>query len=88
MRKIFCSFLASDRKRRCLLLELILWLLRLLRNIEDDEMWRNYDRLDSFGPKDGGGLHCEYIAIEEERASCECALNVIESAIEDLECAY
>jgi len=88
MQKISCSFLASGRKRRCLLLGAILWLLRLLRNIEDNEMRRISDMLDSLEPKAGGTPRYEYIAIEEECASCEYALSVIESAIEDLECAY
>jgi len=88
MQKALCSFLASSRKRRCLLVGVILRLLRLLRNIENEEMQRNYDMLDSFEPRAGSGSRYEYIAIEEECASCEYALSVLESAIEDLECAY
>jgi hypothetical protein len=88
MQKIIRFFLASDRKRRCLIVGLILWLLRLLRDVEKDDMWRNSDLLDSFDSDITGVSRSEYNAIEEEYTSCEYALSVLESAIEDLEFAY
>jgi len=88
MRKIFRLCLSSGRKRRRLVAAVTLWLLHLLRDIENDEMCRNSVLLDSFD----SGLcmlsRREYIAVEEEYMSCEYALIVLETAIEDLKCAY
>jgi hypothetical protein len=88
MQKIISFFLASGSKRRCQAAGLIVWLLRLLRDAENDEMRRNSDLLDSFDSDIAGVSRNEYNAIEEEYTSCEYALSVLETAIEDLEFAY
>jgi len=88
MRKILYLCLSSGRKRRCLVAGVALWLLRLLRDIECDEMYRNSDLLDSFDSEICKISRRDYNALEEEYASCEYALSVLETAIDDLECAY
>lgn len=85
MRKIFSIFLASDSKRRRRSVAMTLWLLRLLRDAERDEMWRNSDLLDSI---DADVSRREYIAVEDDYINNESALGYLESAIEDLEFAY
>jgi len=88
MRKIFRLSLSSGRKRRRLVSGVLLWLLRLLRDIENDEMYRNSDLLDSFDSETCKISRREYNAVEEEYTSCEYALSVLETVIDDLECAY
>jgi len=88
MRKIFRLCLASGRKRRRLAVDAALWLLRLLRDVEFDEMYRNSELLDSFDSEACKVSRREYNAVEEEYMSCEYALIVLETAIDDLKCAY
>lgn len=86
MQKIFRFFLASGRKRRCLVVFVTLWLLRLLRDVENSDLERHSDKLNSFDFKETISLN--YMAIEDEYLSCEYRLNSLESAIEELEFAY
>ena len=86
MQKIFCFFLASSRKCRSRMVNIILWLLRLLREVEKCELWRNSKTLESFSSK--WISHHEYDAVEEECIYCESAFFILESVIENLECAY
>jgi len=88
MQKLFHYFLTSRRKRRCIAVSATLWLLRLLRDIEKDELWRNSDLLDSFNSEAYARARREYNAVEEKYLSCEHALAVLESAIEDIDFAY
>ena len=85
MQKIFHFFLASGRKRRCMMAGVALWLLRLLRDIEEDEVQRSSDMLGACGWEVS---RREYNALEDECCACEYALEFLESAIEDLESAY
>lgn len=62
-----------------------LWLLRQIRNAEDEEMQRHSDQLDCFDLKITDTIPLEYDAIEEAYLSCEHALDSLNSAIEDLE---
>lgn len=88
MQKIFRFFLTSNRKRRYLVVAVILWLLRMLRDVEHDEMERNSSLLDSFELDSEVSLCREYITIEDEYLNCESALDFLESAIEDIQFAY
>jgi len=88
MLKLFRAILSVDRKRRCLAVGLALRLLRLVRDIEKDEAYRYSDKLDEFVLDSTNVSRRDYIAIEEEYSLCECALDFLESAIEDLEFAY
>jgi len=88
MQKIFRFFLASSRKRRYVLISVVLWLLRVLRDIEKDEMQRHSDRLDSLDEDIGAFPSREYNTIEEEYLYCEYILGVLDSVIEDIEFAY
>ena len=89
MFKLFRSILSADRKRRCLAVGLALWLLRLVSDIEKDEMYRYSDMLDELDLESGYvSRHDYYNAIEEEYSVCECALGFLEAAIEDLEFEY
>jgi len=88
MQKIFHYVLTSKRKRRCIALSAALWLLRLLRDIEKSELCRNSDLLDSFNSETYALSRREYNAVEEKYLSCEHALDILESAIEDIDFAY
>ena len=88
MKKICRFFLASGRKRRCRTVRMVLWLLRMLRDVENDEVWRYSDLLDSFDSECEGFSKHKYNAVEEKCEECEFALSALDSAIEYLEDAY
>jgi len=88
MKKVCQFFLASGRKRRCRTAGLALWLLRMLRDAENDEAWRYSDLLDSFDSEHERFSQHKYNAVEEKCEECQFALSVLESAIGDLEVAY
>ena len=88
MKKICRFFLTSGRKRRCRTAGMALWLLRMLRDAENNEVWRYSDLLDSFDSECAGASKHKYHAVEEIYGECEYALNILDSAIDDLEIAY
>lgn len=88
MQKIFRFFLSSDQKRRRLAVSLIIWLLRQIRDVEENEISRNSDILDSLDLCHESVPCRNYIEIEEDLSSSECALGILEAAIDDLEFAY
>jgi len=91
MQKLFRSFLSANRKRREKAAGFALRLLRLLRDVEETEMYRYSDELDKIDLYNGdyGCVHNrEYAAIEDECTNCECALGFLECAIDDLKFAY
>jgi hypothetical protein len=88
MRKFFRFLLSSGRKRRRQLVGVIVWLLRQLRDIEENEFGRYEDILDSLEWDFDIMSRNEYVAAEEEYASCENVLGFLESAIDDLDSAY
>jgi hypothetical protein len=88
MIKLFQSILAANRKRRCRVAGLTLWLLRLIRDVEETEMYRYSDELDKINLVPEKVPRRDYAAIEEECFNCECALGFLECAIDDLKFAY
>ena len=88
MRKLFKSILSAKRKYRGIVVGSSLWLLRIVRDVEEEEIhrvareMRAYDWESESAP-DGG-----YEALEEEDTRCDCALGFIECAIDDLDFAY
>ena len=88
MKKIFRFILFSNRRRRCKLVALTLWLLRQLRDVESHEVYRISDMLDDFDSYNANGAILDYTDLEEEYTTCEFALSVLDSAIDDLEFAY
>jgi len=88
MQKLFRAFLSAGRKRRGLTVGVALWLLRQVRDVEKDEAWRASDKLDSFDWKPDAITRRAYSVVEDDYLSCEHSLDVLESAIDDLEFAY
>jgi hypothetical protein len=88
MKKLFRSILSSNRKRRNLTVSAALWLLRQVRDVEEDEMRRYEGELYKLDSEPVSVSKREYAAIEDEYTECEYALGVIDYAIEDLELAY
>jgi len=85
MQKIVRYFLITNRKHRFRVINVILWTLRLLRDIEEDEFWQTSERMDDVDPWDDDASRREYAALEEKYTACENALGFLEPAIEDLE---
>jgi len=88
MQKLLRLILSASRKRRIIMVGVVIWLLQMIRDIEEAELYRNSDMLDKFDAEPEGVSRRKYIAIEEECSNCECALGFLESVIEDLEFAY
>ena len=88
MQKLFHSILSAKRKYRGFVVGASLWLLRIVRDVEEEEInrvaceMRDYD-WESDSPSPDG-----YEALEEEDARCDCALGFIGCAIDDLDFAY
>ena len=89
MQKIFRFFLASSRRRRLRSIGAAMWLLRLVRDAEHDDMRTNEDMLEGFASGDERVFTRKiYNDIEEECLACEHAMGFLESAIDDLEFVY
>ena len=88
MKKFFRLALSSHRKRRCMVLGAALWLLRQLLDVEEIEMRRCSDFLDSLAWGPDSASRRSYTAAEEELYSCEHAYQTLVSAIDDLDFAY
>ena len=85
MQKLFLFVMASSRKHRCRLIRAILWTLRLLRDLEEDEYWQNSELMDHIDPWGDDVSRREYAALEDKYILCENAIGFLEPAIEDLE---
>ena len=89
MKKLLRFYLASCRKRRLRAIGMVIWLLRMLHDVEYDEMRSKEDLLEGLDAEGGGPCaRRKYSEIEEEYLSCEYAQSFLWSAIDDLECAY
>ena len=88
MLKFFQSVLSAKRRRRSLIASAAIWLLRLIRDVEETELDRFSDELDKLDSNSESVPRHVYSVIEDEYTDCECALGYLESAIEDLEFAY
>jgi len=88
MHKFFRFLLISNRKRRRLALGAALWLLRILRDIEYDEMVRYEHLIDCLDCVPNSVSRQRYRAAEDEWSICECALGFIDSAVDDLDLVF
>jgi len=80
--------LISGYKRRRLVVAAAIWLLRLLLDVEKEEMWRYSDLIDNIDSGAIGSIHQEYQSAEDAYILSELAVSVLESAIFDIEIAY
>jgi hypothetical protein len=88
MVKLFQSILSANRRHRSLTIRSALWLMRSVRDAENDEMCRYSDKLDKFDSEPDIVSRHIYVAVEEEYSTCETALEFLNSALEFLEFAY
>ena len=88
MQKLFHSILSAKRKYRGIVVGASLWLLQIVRNIEEEEIHRVAREMRAFDWESDSSSMDEYEALEEEDARCDCALGFIECAIDDLDFAY
>jgi len=85
MRKIVCCFLTANRKHRSRVINVILWMLRLLRDIEEDEYWQTSELMDDINPWGDEVSRRKYADLEDQYILCENAIGFLEPAIENLE---
>ena len=89
MKTIARLYLASGRKRRLRAINAVIRLLRLIYDVEHDEMRINENLLERFDLEEKAPFsRHKYNAIEEEYLSSEHALGFLESVIDDLEFVY
>ena len=88
MKMLFRSILSASRKRRSLAFSAALWLLRRIRDAEEDDLRRYEARLDKLDSKRESVSKREYAAIEDVYEESEYDLGIIDCAIEDLGLAY
>jgi len=87
MQKLFHSVLSAKRKYRGIVVGASLWLLRIVRDIEEEEMHRIARELRVYDWESEDASMDGYEALEEEDIRCDCALGFIECAIDDLDYA-
>ena len=85
MRKLFMTFLASNRKRRYLIVSIVIWLLRILRDIENDEAARYSDLLDNI---DYDTSRFKYNDTEDRCLDCEIAATILCDTIDELKSVF
>jgi len=88
MIKFLRFFLTAKRKRRRLALGAALCLLRMLRDIEYDEMLRYEVLIDKLDCGADALSQRKHLAAEEEWSVCECALGFIDYVVDDLEMVF
>jgi hypothetical protein len=88
MHKLFHSILSSKRKFRGFIVGTSLWLLRIVRDVEEEEIHRIAHELRAYDWESESASMEDYTSLEEEDMRCDCALGLIERAKEDLDYAY
>jgi hypothetical protein len=88
MQKLFHSILSAKRKHRGIVVRASLWLLRIVRDVEEEEMHRIAREMRAFDWESDSSSPDDYEALEEEDTRCDCALGFIECALDDLDFAY
>ena len=81
----FHSILSANRKRRSLTVSAALWMLRLVRDAEKDEMFRIEHECYIYDRDSENVFIRDYGALEDEWSLCECALGFVDCAVNDLE---
>ena len=79
--------MSASRKRRGVVVSASLWLLRIVRDVEEKEIHRIAHELRSYDWESESSSTENYTALEEEDTRCDCALSFIECAIDDLDYA-
>ena len=88
MQKLFRSILSAKRKYRGIVVGASLWLLRIVRDVEEEEIHRVASEMRAYDWESDSSPPGSYEALEEEDTRCDCALGFIECAIDDLDFAY
>jgi len=88
MKTLLRSILSASRNRRGLAVGASLWLLRIVRDVEEDEIHRIAHKLRTYDWESESASKESYTVLEEEDTCCDCALGFIECAINDLDYAY
>jgi hypothetical protein len=85
MKKLLKTALSAKRKRRGLVLSIALWLLRVVRDIEKEEMYRFEFECNAYDRDSESDSTSTYEDLEGEWSLCECALGFVDCAVNDLE---
>jgi len=86
MQKLFHSILSA--KRKYIVVGASLWLLRIVRDVEEEEINRIAHEMRAYNWESDSSSPDNYEALEEEDTRCDCALGFIDCAIDDLDYAY
>jgi DNA-binding transcriptional ArsR family regulator len=89
MKKILRTIFLSKRVRRNRLLKVSIWLVKQVRDAEQDEMDHHLARLEGLEMEmeEKKSTRVLYRVVEGDYLSCDHALGFLESALEDLDCA-
>ena len=88
MQKLLHFILTAKRKYRGIVVGASLWLLRIVRNVEEEEMNRIAREMRAYDWESDDSSPDGYEALEEEDTRCDCAVGFIGCAIDDLDFAY
>jgi hypothetical protein len=88
MKMILRFILSLNRKYRRRALGVAVWLLCQIRDAEDVDLQRYLEKLYFLDDIQDSSCDYEYMAIEGECLSCEHARDFLQTALDDLECAY
>jgi hypothetical protein len=88
MKKLVRTILSAKRKHRGIAVGASLRLLRIVRDIEEEEIHRIAREMRAYDWESDSSSPDDYEALEEEDTRCEGALGFIECAIDDLDYAY
>ena len=87
MQKLFRSILSAKRRYRGVVVGASLWLLRNIRDVEEEEIHRVGREMRAYDWESDSSSLDGYEALEED-SRCDCALGFIGCAIDDLDFAY
>jgi hypothetical protein len=88
MKKLIKSIMSAKRKYRGIIVGTSLWLLRIVRDVEEEEINRVAREMRDYDWESDCSSPDDYAALEEEDTRCDCALGFIECALDDLDYTY
>jgi len=88
MKTLLRAILYANRKRRGVAVSAALWVLRIVRDVEKDEMYRFEHECNIYNWDSERASRRAYESPEDEYSLCECALGFIDCAVKDLELLF
>ena len=88
MKTLLRAILYANRERRGVAVGAALWVLRIVRDIEEEEMCRFEHECNICDWDSERASKRVYVSPEDEYSLCECALGFIDCAVKDLEILF